>query len=109
MNPVAFYKAMADTTRLKAILLLQQRSELCVCDLMHALNESQPKVSRHLALLKQAGLLLHRKQGLWVFYRINTNLPAWVHGVLQQTAIHNTEFIQLNLSRLAQSPANTCC
>ncbi|MBZ9611519.1 metalloregulator ArsR/SmtB family transcription factor [Rheinheimera maricola] len=109
MNPVTLYKAMADTTRLKAILLLQQTSELCVCDLMLALDESQPKVSRHLALLKQAGVLQHRKQGLWVFYRLNTNLPGWVHDVLQQTAVHNTAFIKCNLARLAQNPANTCC
>ena len=83
MNPIAFYKTLADTTRLKIVLLLAHASELCVCDLIQALQESQPKVSRHLALMKQAGLLRYRKQGLWVFYRLNPELPAWVCSVFR--------------------------
>ena len=109
MDPITFYKAIADATRLRALLLLWHSTELCVCDLMQALTESQPKVSRHLAILKQAGLVQHRKQGLWVFYRLEPTLADWAKSVLQQTALHNPEFIQLNLARLTQQPANACC
>ena len=109
MDPITFYKAIADATRLRALLLLWHNTELCVCDLMQALTESQPKVSRHLAILKQAGLVQHRKQGLWVFYRLEPTLADWAKSVLQQTALHNPEFFQLNLARLTQQPANACC
>ena len=109
MDPVVFYKAIADSTRLKALLLLWHKQELCVCDLMQALDESQSKVSRHLAILKQAGLVQHRKQGLWVHYSLRPALPVWTQQVLQHTAGHNTGFIQPSLARLAQQAANSCC
>ena len=109
MDPLSFYKAIADATRLRATLLLCQTPELCVCDLVQALGESQPKVSRHLALLKQACLLQHRRQGLWIFYRLHPQLPAWVIAVLQHTWQQNPDFINENLTRLAQNPANACC
>ena len=63
-----------------------QRGELCVCELMQALDEdSQPKVSRNLALLKKANILSDRKHGQWVFYRINSALPLWIKSVIAQT------------------------
>ncbi|PIN63698.1 hypothetical protein CKQ90_32870, partial [Klebsiella pneumoniae] len=52
-------------------LLLKARGELCVCDLCTALVQSQPKISRHLAMLRESGLLLDRKQGKWVHYRLS--------------------------------------
>ncbi|MEO3678337.1 MAG: metalloregulator ArsR/SmtB family transcription factor [Pseudomonadota bacterium] len=109
MDPIVFYKAIADSTRLKALLLLWHKQELCVCDLMQALDESQPKVSRHLAILKQVGLVQHRKQGLWVYYSLSAALPGWTQQVLRHTTEQNTDFLQLNLARLAQQPANSCC
>ncbi|EOX3325770.1 ArsR family transcriptional regulator, partial [Vibrio cholerae] len=48
-DPILLYKALSEETRLKSLLLMQRQGELCVCDLMQALNLSQPKVSRHLA------------------------------------------------------------
>ena len=56
-NPLQFYKCLADDTRLKAMLLISHQEELCVCELVTALELSQPKVSRHLAQLRQCGLL----------------------------------------------------
>lgn len=109
MQPLTLYKAIADGTRLKAVLLLCQLPELCVCDLVQALDEPQPKVSRHLALLKNAGLLQDRKQGLWVFYRLHPALPAWAETVLRQTLAHNPEFIRDNIASLANYPAANCC
>jgi DNA-binding transcriptional ArsR family regulator len=49
----------------------------CACDLCAALDQSQPKISRHLAMLRESGLLLDRKQGKWVHYRLS---PHCLHG-----------------------------
>lgn len=64
------FKALSDVTRLK-ILRLLENGELCVCDLVTALNMIQPKVSFHLSILKEAGLIKDRKQGKWVHYKID--------------------------------------
>ena len=60
--PLQLFKNLADETRLGIVLLLKARGELCVCDLCTALAQSQPKISRHLAMLRESGLLLDRKQ-----------------------------------------------
>lgn len=113
MKPVDFFKCLADETRLRCLLLIQQESELCVCELMEALDESQPKISRHLAQLRQCGLLLDRRDSKWVYYRLNTELPAWIRKVLAETVQSNEQFINNNLQRL-ESMSNrperaTCC
>lgn len=64
------FKALSDITRLR-ILKLLENGELCVCDLVSALNMIQPKVSFHLSILKEAGLIKDRKQGKWVHYKID--------------------------------------
>ena len=64
------FKALAEETRLRVLRLLQH-GELCVCDLVAALDMIQPKVSFHLAVLKDAGFIKDRKQGKWVHYRID--------------------------------------
>lgn len=64
------FKALSDETRLRIIKLLE-RGELCVCDIGAALAMSQPKVSFHLAVLKNSGLLKDRKQGKWVNYSLD--------------------------------------
>lgn len=62
-------KALTDETRLRILALLGQ-GELCVCDLMAVLQLPQSTVSRHLALLKSAGWVIDRRQGLWMYYRL---------------------------------------
>lgn len=64
-----FFKALADHTRLRVIHLLGT-DEICVCSVVEALQTSQPKVSRHLAYLRRAGLVEARRDGKWVHYRI---------------------------------------
>ncbi len=63
------FRAFADETRLR-ILHLLTKGELCVCDLMRVLDAPQPKVSRHLAYLKRAGLVKDRRQGPWRHYSL---------------------------------------
>ncbi|MCG0516037.1 metalloregulator ArsR/SmtB family transcription factor [Klebsiella pneumoniae] len=93
--PLQLFKNLADETRLGIVLLLKARGELCVCDLCTALAQSQPKISRHLAMLRESGLLLDRKQGKWVHYRLSPQMPAW---------LSQQEDVRLMISRLAGGP-----
>ncbi len=114
MNPVQFFKCLADETRLRSLLLIAREAELCVCELTAALGESQPKISRHLAQLRQCGLLLDRRQGLWVFYRLNPSLPDWARTVIDEATRANGDFLAdslNNLCRMGDRPerAKSCC
>ncbi len=74
--PAKLFKALSDETRLRIFALLNH-GELCVCDLMEALQLPQSTVSRHLAHLRNAGLVDGRRQGVWMYYRLtepNTEL-----------------------------------
>lgn len=111
MDPIQFYKCLAEETRLRSLLLIAREGELCVCELMEALAESQPKTSRHLAQLRNCGLLLDRRQGQWVFYRIDPALPPWARTVLERTAESNPGFLRDSLDRLkhmADRPGRCC-
>jgi ArsR family transcriptional regulator len=100
MSPIEFFKCLADDTRLRSLLLIEREGELCVCELTAALSLSQPKISRHLALLRKQELLLDRRQGQWVFYRINPNLAPWAQSVLAQTLAANQSLLADNLKQL---------
>ena len=63
------FKALSDETRLRIVALLAH-GELCVCHLEEALRLSQPKVSRHLGMLRAAGVVEDRRDGTWVYYRL---------------------------------------
>ncbi len=67
---LAVFKALSEETRLR-ILKLLDRGELCVCDIVAALEMIQPKVSFHLGVLKEAGLIRDRKQGRWIHYSLD--------------------------------------
>jgi len=64
-----FFKALGDQTRQRVLGLLSIR-EMCVCELMTALNMTQPTTSHHLSILEDSGLVESRKEGRWVFYGI---------------------------------------
>ena len=103
LSPAALFKCLSDETRARATLLIAREGELCVCELVCALDESQPKVSRHLAQLRGCGLLLDRRQGQWVYYRLNPNLPKWANDVLtiisnQNDGIMNTSIAHSSIS-----------
>lgn len=100
ITPDAVFKSLSDETRARATLLIASQGELCVCELMFALEESQPKISRHLAQLRSSGLLLDRRQGQWVYYRLNPHLPAWISEVLQLTLNANAQWLHHNAHRL---------
>ena len=85
MDPTQLFKALSDVTRLRCLLLLITHKELCVCELTNALGLAQPKVSHHLAALRKIGLVSDRKDGLWIHYRINKDVPRWVLKVIHAT------------------------
>ncbi|HEV3163284.1 MAG TPA: metalloregulator ArsR/SmtB family transcription factor [Isosphaeraceae bacterium] len=80
-------KAFADPVRLRLLNLLSQKRETCVCHLHEALGLPQPTVSRHLAYLRKTGLVVGRKDGLWVHYRLARPRVS-LHRVLLQGISH---------------------
>jgi ArsR family transcriptional regulator len=77
LQPVQFFKILSDETRLAIMMLLRESGEMCVCDICAATAESQPKISRHMAILREAELVLDRREGKWVHYRLSPHMPAW--------------------------------
>ena len=114
MDTVEFYKCLADETRLCSVLLIFNEQELCVCELVAALEVSQPKISRHLAQLRKSGLLTDTKRAQWVYYKINPELPSWMKEVIANTASSNQVMLKtvetklLNMGDRPQRQA-TCC
>ena len=71
INPETLFQALSDNTRLRIIrLLATANQEICLCELADALLEPQYKLSRHLKVLRQAGLLTSQKEGRWVYHRL---------------------------------------
>ena len=106
MQAARLFKALSDCTRLRALVLLSQQPELCVCELIHALGLPQPKVSHHLAALRKAQLVNDRKEGLWIYYRLNSEIPAWVMEVIRATAqgVQVTEPFVSDAQALSEMP-----
>lgn len=114
IQPEHFFKTLADPTRLRVLVLLAQEGELCVCELTHALDEIQPKISRHLALLRETEVVLDRRQGQWIYYRLNPDLPAWARSVLDTTAAGIAKQpafagVRKALGRMPNRPGKACC
>ena len=89
----ALFKALADKTRLR-ILALLGNNEVCVCHMHDTLGLPQPTVSRHLAYLRKSGLVVVRRDGVWMHYQVSRSLSPVVQGVVAAA-----------LQALQQSPA----
>ena len=103
MNQTDFFKCLSDATRLDILKLVMAKENICVCELTEQLQLSQPKISRHLALLRNLSILLDQRQGQWVYYRLNPNLPKWANDVLniisnQNDGIMNTSIAHSSIS-----------
>ncbi|GAK84784.1 transcriptional regulator ArsR family [Vibrio ponticus] len=112
MLPHQFFKLLADETRVRCLMLIMREECLCVGDLTQALNESQPKISRHLAQLRSSGILVDVRQGQWVFYRRAPSLPGWMNKLIDDLVASNclkTEY-QQDIERLnAIQGRPVCC
>lgn len=101
MDQTDFFKCLSDPTRLDIIKWVLVRKNVCVCELTELLQLSQPKISRHLALLRNLSVLLDQRKGQWVYYRVNPDLPEWANAVLKiiaQSAQTDRETLYLNTS-----------
>ena len=85
-NLVSFHAALADKSRLRLINLMKN-GEICVCHLQGVLKTNQPKISRHLAYLRKAGLVTARRDGKWTHYRLK-KLALNPEKILSQTLVH---------------------
>lgn len=102
MLPHEFFKLMSDETRIRTLLWVSVNEAVCVNDLVVALGESQPKVSRHLAMLRQAGVLKDTRKGQHVFYSLAEGLPGWLYRTLKGLEQSNClqSAYQLNFNEL---------
>jgi ArsR family transcriptional regulator len=78
------FAALSDPTRLRLLNLMRDH-EVCVCDFVEILGQSQPKISRHLAYLRRAGLVCARREGKWMHYRIERPANAGAAAILDTT------------------------
>ena len=102
IDPTTLFKALVDETRLRCLMLMVREKELCVCELGYALGVAQPKISRHLAMLRKTEVVQDRRDGQWIYYRLHPNLPAWAQVILHKAAegsLENDPF-QDDLQRL---------
>ncbi|GAA5132423.1 ArsR/SmtB family transcription factor [Alloalcanivorax gelatiniphagus] len=77
-------KCLGEELRLSLLCLMAVDREVCVCDLVAALEAPQSTISRHLALLRQCGLVVARRQGTWMHYRIDDSLPEWALTIVEE-------------------------
>ncbi len=115
------FKALSDETRIRILKLLEE-GELCVCDIVTALDMIQPKVSFHLCVLKDAGLIKDRKQGKWIHYSLNESdifrrflilsvLERISGSLIQEDNKRLKEFLKTKNSRrnIVLKGKGTCC
>jgi len=82
MKQTDIFQILSDETRLRAVTLMATVGEVCVCELVHALETPQPKISRHMATMRDAGLVVARRDAQWVFYTLATDLAPWQQKVV---------------------------
>lgn len=105
------FDVLSDASRRHILALLASEGELCVCELVAALDDIQPKISRQLSILREAQWVESRRDGAWIFYSLS-DLPAWglqVIAALQQGAVPIDELTKSRkrLTKFAGRPART--
>lgn len=101
-----FFQALGDNTRLRLLNLMGEQ-EICVCYLVEILGQSQPKISRHLAYLRRAGIVAARREGKWMHYRIVMPPNIGAAQLLRQTLawLRENRSMQADRARLSKA----CC
>lgn len=105
------FGAFANPTRLRLLNLLGAQKEVCVCDLCEVLDELQPKVSRHLAILREAELVNVRTEGKWKFYSL-AQPPSALHRTLLgcvHRCLSEVDELAADRERLAEVEPRRCC
>jgi ArsR family transcriptional regulator, arsenate/arsenite/antimonite-responsive transcriptional repressor len=102
----SLFRALADRTRLRLLNLIGNR-EICVCYLVEILGMSQPKISRHLAYLRRAGIVASRREGKWMHYRLSMPRDEAAADVLRETLKHLA--ISPEMQRDLAKLGSACC
>ena len=105
-----YFKGLADHNRMRIINLLLH-GELCVCDIQRILDASQPNVSRHLNYLKHSGLVLDRREGFRVFYRLSAEGDSKLRDLWEflRGAFNREKILQADLRKLRQAIREGAC
>ncbi len=105
-NMERFFQALGDNTRLRLLNLMRDQ-EICVCYFVEILEQGQPKISRHLAYLRNAGIVEARREGKWMHYRITMPSNIGAAQVLRQTLawLKDERAMQADRARLSKA----CC
>ncbi len=106
MELVNEFKAIADKTRLRIIVLLFNRS-LCVCEIMDVLEMTQSRISRHLGILKQARLIEEERKGKWVIYKVADKEHA-VISYIHQKVRDNPEY-RIDMQKIEDTLKKKLC
>jgi ArsR family transcriptional regulator len=105
-NMERFFQALGDNTRLRLLNLMGEQ-EICVCYFVEILGGPQPKISRHLAYLRSAGIIHARREGRWMHYRIVMPTHSGAAQILQQTLVWLKEDKGMQADRARLTKA--CC
>lgn len=85
MTPNELFSILSDETRLRCLVLLEKEGELCVCEISQIIGSTQPKMSRHLALMRNSGVVSDERRGQWVYYNLSPSLPDWAKRIIKST------------------------
>ena len=101
-----FFKVLADETRLRCLTLIYENYELCVCELIHALELPQSKISRHLSLIKLNNLIIDRRVGQWVLYSVHPNVSKFKINIIDMSInkLKHTKPFKEDRKRLISMP-----
>ena len=77
MTPVQLCRCLGDDLRLTLVALIRARQDVCVCELTELLGAPQSTVSRHLSQLRECGIVVARREGTWMHYRLAPDMPPW--------------------------------
>jgi ArsR family transcriptional regulator, arsenate/arsenite/antimonite-responsive transcriptional repressor len=109
-----FYKVLADETRLRCLALIFENEEICVCEIMHALDLPQSKISRHLSIIKLNNVISQRREGQWVLYSKEPTLSEFKTQIIQMTIqeLSKSSIFKQDKKRLStmkNRPVLSCC
>lgn len=104
------FRAMSEPIRLRILMLLLGR-KLCVCEIEDALNEPEPKISRHLSYLKASGLISSERSGRWVYYKLREDLDSKIRGFITELGkiFANEDWALEDVKRLMEVKAKRLC
>ena len=103
------FKALSDQNRLRIIKMLQ-RKDMCVCEIREVLGLAQPTVSKHLKILKDAGIIIDQKEGLWTDYQLKTqNNYADKITLIMQNWLANESIVKADLLKAKKVRRGKVC